>query len=158
MHKKFIKFSKRSNYFRSKDSILVMVQFGLIILHFISIDYSIINKELTVTEFLGLGVVSFGLILITLSLITLGRNLSPFPIPREKGNLITNGIYSRIRHPMYFGLISISTGNCFFNFSFMKLILALLLIIVLSIKIRIEEQYLLLRFPNYTIYKRKVKL
>ena len=158
MHKKFIKFSKRSNYFFSKDLILVIVQFGLIILHFISIDYSIINKDLTGTKFLGLGVVSFGLILISISLITLGRNLSPFPIPREKGNLITNGIYSRIRHPMYFGLISISTGNCFINSSFMKVILTLLLMIVISIKIKIEEQYLLLRFANYSMYKTKVKL
>ena len=158
MHKKLINFFKRSDYFLSKDLILVIVQFGLIILHFISIDYSIINKDLTGTKFLGLGVVSFGLILISISLITLGRNLSPFPIPREKGNLITNGIYSRIRHPMYFGLISISTGNCFINFSFMKVILTLLLMIVLSIKIKIEEQYLLVRFPNYSIYKSKVKL
>jgi len=158
MHKKFIKFSKRSNYFFSKDLILVIVQFGLIILHFISFDYSIINKELTVSEFLGLGFVSFGLILIMISLITLGRNFSPFPRAREKGNLITNGIYSRIRHPMYFGLISISTGNCFINSSFMKVILTLLLMIVISIKIKIEEQYLLLRFANYSIYKSKVKL
>ena len=158
MHKKLVNFSKRSNYFFSKDLILIIVQFVLIILHFISIDYSIINKELTVTELLGLFIVSFGLILITISLKTLGPNLSPFPKPRLKANLITNGIYSKIRHPMYFGLISISTGNCFINFTFMKLILTLLLMIVLSIKIKIEEQYLLLKFTNYSIYKSKVKI
>ncbi len=41
----------------------------------------------------------------TLGLLTLGRNLSPFPKPIEGGRLVTTGVYSIVRHPIYTGLI-----------------------------------------------------
>lgn len=34
---------------------------------------------------------------------TLGDNLTPFPVPKDDGELVTDGAYSYTRHPMYTG-------------------------------------------------------
>ena len=45
-----------------------------------------------------------GLGFAVLGSIALGRNLSPFPKPKEKGTLVESGIFSVVRHPIYSGL------------------------------------------------------
>lgn len=34
---------------------------------------------------------------------TLGDSLTPFPVPKDDGELVTDGAYSYTRHPMYTG-------------------------------------------------------
>lgn len=36
---------------------------------------------------------------------TLGDSLTPFPVPRDDGILVTDGAYSYTRHPMYTGML-----------------------------------------------------
>ena len=36
---------------------------------------------------------------------TLGDSLTPFPVPRDDGQLVTDGAYSYTRHPMYTGTL-----------------------------------------------------
>ena len=158
MINKLIESFQKEKLISIKDILLVIVQFGLIILHFLSFKSKDIFSGLTIENLFGLSLIISGLILIIISLNSLGQNISALPQPREKSNLITRGIYSWIRHPMYLGLISISLGNLFFNGSLSKLTLTILLIIVILIKVRYEEEYLIKRFPNYIKYKKKVKL
>ena len=55
-----------------------------------------------------------GLGFVVLGSIALGRNLSPFPKPKEKGTLVESGIFSVVRHPIYSGFsLPPSAGVCF---------------------------------------------
>ena len=38
------------------------------------------------------------------------RELGAYPVLRQKGNLVTTGIYSRVRHPMYLSNIFLAAG------------------------------------------------
>ena len=158
MNNKLIESFKEENRLWIRDIFLVLIQFGLIVLHFFSFKSADIFSELILTNIFGLNLIILGLILIIVSLKGLGPNITVFPKPRKRSNLISRGIYSRIRHPMYLGLIFISLGNLFINGSFLKLTLSILLIIVILIKIRYEEEYLIRRFPSYIKYKKKVRL
>ena len=141
-----------------KDYILFIAQFGLIILHLFSFEYTNFAKNSSAEKSFAFAFIICGSIIIIIAMIKLGRNISPLPRPRENSNLNTTGIYGYIRHPMYFGLILISVGNSIFNYSIYKIILTILLMITLTLKIKLEEKYLLDKFPNYSNYKKKVKL
>ncbi|MFA4819403.1 MAG: isoprenylcysteine carboxylmethyltransferase family protein [Candidatus Aenigmatarchaeota archaeon] len=58
-------------------------------------------------------------------------------------NLATNGIYSRIRHPIYYGRILFFIGIALFLKSIYGLVLTLLVILPLHIHIIREEEKLL---------------
>jgi protein-S-isoprenylcysteine O-methyltransferase Ste14 len=71
-----------------------------------------------------------------------------------EGDLITTGIYSIIRHPMYLGFILWLIGFPVYFESLFSLILSLLFIInVLSWRY-LEEKELEERFPGYLNYKK----
>ena len=142
------------------ELILVIFQFLIISLHFIKLEFlpkiEIINSNF-IFSFLGLLIIIIASIIMFLAIKDLGSNLSPFPRPIANGNLITSGIYSFIRHPMYYSLILISLGVFIINLSFYYLFLTLTLTLVIKFKIILEEQYLNKKFKNYLFYKDKVK-
>jgi protein-S-isoprenylcysteine O-methyltransferase Ste14 len=41
---------------------------------------------------------------------SLGRNLTPLPAPRDDGELVTSGIFARVRHPLYASVMAIGFG------------------------------------------------
>ena len=79
------------------------------------------------------------------------------PKPKENSILITNGIYSKLRHPMYYALIIISIGFLLKNLSIYNLTLTLLLGMVIKCKIKLEEEYLINKFKKYKTYRINVK-
>ena len=87
----------------------------------------------------------------------LGRNLSPFPRPKNNSNLVTKGIYRYMRHPMYYSLIFISFGVFITKLSIYFLFLLTSLVLVIKFKIDLEEKYLNNKFNNYLLYKNEVK-
>ena len=146
---------------RRKEFILVISQFIIIILHFIKFNF--FNQKLILKEFLIINYISNFLIIIALMLIIvsakeLGKSLSPMPRPKENSKLITSGIYSIFRHPMYYSLIIISFSLFIKSFSIYNLILSILLTFIITNKIKIEEEYLTKKFHNYTLYKNEVKI
>ena len=96
--------------------------------------------------------------LIIVSVKELGKSLSPMPRPKENSKLITSGIYSIFRHPMYYSLIIISFSLFIKSFSIYNLILSILLTFIITNKIKIEEEYLIRKFNNYTLYKKEIKI
>lgn len=59
----------------------------------------------------GPGLLLGGAIVSFLALVDLGSDsLSPFPDPPADGDLKTDGIYSKMRHPMYTSLIMVAGG------------------------------------------------
>ena len=144
----------------SNEIILVIFQFLIIILHFIKFE---IFNEIEIVQgnslfgFFGFIIIIFASIIMFLAIKELGSNLSPFPRPIANGNLITSGIYSFIRHPMYYSLILISFGVFIIKLSFYYLFLTTSLTLVIKFKIILEEHYLNNKFKNYLFYKDKVK-
>ena len=142
------------------EIILVILQFFIIILHFIKLQFLPKMEIIEVNSkfiFLGFLIIIIGLIVMLIAIKDLGSNLSPFPRPIVNGNLITSGIYRSIRHPMYYSLILISFGFFITQLSFYHLSLTISLALVIKYKIILEEKYLNKKFKNYFLYTEKVK-
>ena len=98
-----------------------------------------------------------GLVIAGLGIANLGRSLSALPRPSERAVLISQGIYSRIRHPIYAGLVCIALGWSMVTGSLVAFALSVVLAIVLDLKSRREEVWLLERFPDYAAYAARTK-
>ncbi len=72
-----------------------------------------------------------------------------------EGDLVTRGIYSKIRHPMYLAFIFWLAGFPVFCDSMYALILSLPLITNVLFWRSLEEKELLERFPGYEDYKKR---
>ncbi len=143
------------------EFLLVISQFIIIALHLIK--FNLFNQKLIQGEFLTIFYISnflitLALIIIVFSAKDLGKSLSPMPRPKENSKLITSGIYSFFRHPMYYSLIIISFSFFLKSLTIYSLILSILLTFIISNKIKIEEKYLTKKFDNYTLYKNEVKI
>ena len=145
---------------KSYEFSLVLLQFFIIILHFINLEF-IPKKEIMqvnfIFSFVGFLLIIISTIVMLISIKDLGSNLSPFPRPIVNGKLTTSGIYNFIRHPMYYSLILISFGFFITKLSFYHLCLTISLALIIKFKIILEEKYLNKKFKNYFIYTDKVK-
>ena len=142
------------------EIILVFLQFFIIILHFFKWEFIPEKQIIQITPFsyfVGFLIIIIAFIILLVSIKDLGRNLSPFPRPKNNSNLVTKGIYRFIRHPMYYSLIFISVGVFFIKLSSYYLFLSIILSLIIKFKIALEEQYLKNKFKNYLLYKNEVK-
>jgi len=142
------------------EVILVFLQFFIISLHFFKWEFIPEKQIIQVTPFsyfVGFLIIIIAFIILLVSIKDLGRNLSPFPRPKNNSNLVTKGIYRFIRHPMYYSVIFISVGVFFIKLSLYHLFLSISLSLVIKFKIALEEQYLNNKFKNYLLYKNEVK-
>lgn len=89
-------------------------------------------------------------------IVVLGRNRTPFPQPREGSELVQHGIYARVRHPLYTGVMLSSLGWALIWQSAAATVAALMLIPFFLAKARHEERCLCAKFPGYTDYARRV--
>jgi len=96
-----------------------------------------------------------GLTLGGLSFRALGRNFRIFAAPRRSGTLITSGIYSKLRHPMYTGVILMFLGYILFFGSLISVPLWIAFSILYIVKSVKEERILMDRFPEYEDYARR---
>ncbi len=86
----------------------------------------------------------------------LGKNRRPSPEPRTDSSLVTTGIYSIIRHPMYLSLIALGIGWSFIWMSMAALVASIVFAVFLDRKARLEEELLCERFPvEYKEYMKK---
>ena len=144
-----------------KEFLLVTSQFIIIALHFTR--FNILNQKLIQDQFLTINymanfLISLALIIIIFSVKDLWKSLSPMPRPKENSKLITSGIYSFFRHPMYYSLIVISFSFFIKSLTIYNLILSILLTFIISNKIKTEEEYLTIKFNEYASYKKDVKI
>lgn len=98
-----------------------------------------------------------GLFATTVGVMDLGSNLSPWPATTEDSSLVTEGIYEKLRHPIYAGLLYACVGMSMWSGSAMRLILSYGLYLVLEQKIQFEEDALLEKFDGYEDYMMKVE-
>ena len=142
------------------EIILVFLQFFIINLHFFQLEF-IPQKQIIqvspLSYLVGFFIIIIALIILSVAIKDLGRNLSPFPRPTNNSNLVTTGIYRFTRHPMYYSLIFISFGFFITKLSIYYLFLSISLALIIKFKIALEEQYLKNKFNNYLLYKNEVK-
>lgn len=108
-------------------------------------------------NFVGTIAITAGVVFMLYGLVSLGRNLSPFAAPRKKHKLVTTGMYSYVRHPLYSGLLLAAFGLAAITAHETRLVLALLLWCILEQKIVAEERYLLEHYQEYNQYRSDVK-
>ena len=89
--------------------------------------------------------------------LALGRSLTPFPHPSSRTQLVQEGIYGLIRHPLYTAVLAWSLGWAIFWLSWPAIVAACLLLPLLDSKARFEERALLQQFPEYASYQKRVK-
>ena len=80
------------NKIKLKDFLFVGIQFFLLAIFFVNFTNSDIN-EITFLKYPGLVISINGFLIILIAILQLNKNLTPFPTPIEKGNLIQIGLY-----------------------------------------------------------------
>ncbi|MBP8002736.1 MAG: isoprenylcysteine carboxylmethyltransferase family protein [Chloroflexi bacterium] len=111
----------------------------------------------TITLVLGLGLLALGAGMALIALANLGRNLSALPHPKDDAQMVEQGAYKLVRHPIYSGIIQGAIGYALLTASWLTLALALILLVFFDIKSRREEKYLGRKFSNYASYQQRVK-
>lgn len=105
---------------------------------------------------LGVAAIGGGVFLTRRAFSDLGASLSPFPKPKPDAELVREGIYAQVRHPIYGGLILVALGWATLTTNTTRLALAGALTAWLSAKARREEVWLLEQFPDYAAYREEV--
>ncbi|WP_194241020.1 methyltransferase family protein [Winogradskyella litoriviva] len=139
-----------------KDYIYVGIQLVLFVTYILPVRIIYINLPEWL-NYLGLFILSLGLVLGLLALFQLNKKLSPFPTPVLGGKLLTSGAYSISRHPIYTSVLAITFGFALYESSFFKFIIFLLLWLLFYFKSNYEEQLLKEKFLKYSDYKIKTK-
>lgn len=97
-----------------------------------------------------------GIVLGTISVLKLGKALTPNPIPRLDGHLETRGLYALVRHPIYSAVLLSMLGVVVWGAGVWHLVFFGLLLTLLGVKARAEERLLLERYPEYADYGARV--
>jgi protein-S-isoprenylcysteine O-methyltransferase Ste14 len=98
-----------------------------------------------------------GLILFIQSHRALGRNWSLDVVVQEKHQLIENGPYGYIRHPLYSGVLLMFMGMALYCGRTGCIILFVYCVFGVYFKSQMEERLLARTFPAYSEYKRRTK-
>lgn len=106
-------------------------------------------------SYLGLALIVMGVGVALFAFFGLGRALTASPIPKPDAQLVTTGLYARVRHPIYFGLILAAAGVVLDAGWWPQLAIAVMLYVLLNIKASFEEQLLAERYPEYREYAAK---
>ncbi|MBI4672104.1 MAG: isoprenylcysteine carboxylmethyltransferase family protein, partial [Chloroflexi bacterium] len=78
-----------------------------------------------------------------LGLLSLGSNLTPLPKPKGNNHfLVTSGVYSIVRHPIYSGVALAALGWTLWWGTLLGIALAIVLFIWFDLKSRREEKWL----------------
>ena len=103
----------------------------------------------------GVAVIALGAIILVTSFVRLGRSLTANPVPKDDGVLVTSGLYAKVRHPIYFGLLVLALGVVLDAGWWPQIIIALMLYFLLNIKAQFEEDLLRKKYPEYKAYALK---
>jgi protein-S-isoprenylcysteine O-methyltransferase Ste14 len=106
---------------------------------------------------IGAAVILGGGFLGALGILSLGKNLTPFPKPKEGGYLVSTGVYGWVRHPIYSGIIFGSLGWALLTDTLLGIGLAVVLFFFFDLKSRREEVWLIEAYPDYPAYQQQVK-
>lgn len=101
-------------------------------------------------------VLILGLIEVIWAFMQLRNFISVWPTPTDNSELVTWGVFAIVRHPIYSGIILITSGYAFYTADLYKLLISLALVILFYFKSAYEEKRLSERFKVYARYKKRV--
>ena len=104
----------------------------------------------------GIAIGVAGWALLVAGVVGLGNSLTPFPRPSERSTLRMRGAYRLVRHPIYGGSMLVALGWSLLSSPF-ALLATTFLAILFELKSRHEESMLVVRFPEYDTYRRRVR-
>ena len=151
------KYSNLKSVKQEKSFMLFVIPFYLCV-YLSPLEYILLKPELVMIRIVG-GYFIFYLAIITrfISYKTIGNNFSVGIEVKGDSNLMVNGIYKYIRHPLYFSIFMISvSGTIIFSCLFMW-IFVLLTFIGILIRIKKEESFLVMHYPEYKQYQQGTK-
>lgn len=102
----------------------------------------------------GVTLIVLSVAAVLLSFSGLRRSLTASPIPKSDGQLVTNGLYRFVRHPIYSAILLAAIGVLLDAGYWPQLPIALMLYLLLNQKANFEEELLLQRYPDYAKYQR----
>jgi len=145
-------FIKETMRIKFKDIIYVGIQFLLFAMYLFEVKK--LRFELPdIFDFIMQPLMVTGIAVILISLFQLNKNLSPFPSPKENSELITTGLFSKMRHPIYSGILLLAFSFALYQNSGFKILISFFLLILFYFKTGYEEKQLILKFPEYKNYK-----
>lgn len=134
----------------NKDLWFVGIQILLLCIYLLPVPiYLPLNNTINSA---GLIIAATGFLVVIIAVIQLNKNLTPFPTPKDSGELIKTGLYKFIRHPIYTGIILTVTGYGLYRESLWKLLVGILLWLLFYSKSRYEEALLKRRYKDYEDY------
>jgi protein-S-isoprenylcysteine O-methyltransferase Ste14 len=138
----------------SKDYWFVGIQFILFGAYMFDFFQPLAIPKLLAT--FGMLFAFIGFMITLLTVFELKSNLTVFPTPTEKAELLTHGFFRYSRHPIYSGILMVAFGYALYKYSIYKLLIAGLLFIWFYLKSTYEEKQLAQKFPSYKEYQCKV--
>jgi protein-S-isoprenylcysteine O-methyltransferase Ste14 len=115
------------------------------------------GTALLVSQVVGASLTVLGVVIGILGVRDLGDALTPLPYPKDGAPLVQTGMYSRVRHPLYVGIVVGALGWALFAASLLALGFTVALAVFLDLKARREEVWLREHYPMYSHYARRVK-
>jgi protein-S-isoprenylcysteine O-methyltransferase Ste14 len=109
------------------------------------------------TSALGLGLGLLGANQVRRGTRDLSANLTPLPFPSADAQLVETGIYAKVRHPIYGGIVLGGFGWALLTASPAVLALAAILVPFFWLKSSIEERWLEQRFAGYDAYRNRTR-
>ena len=82
----------------------------------------------------------------------LRKSFAVAPQPRDNVELIQNGIYEYIRHPMYSAVFFVTSGILIARYTPEAVIVAIVIVIFFAVKIHYEELALRKKYAGYDTY------
>jgi protein-S-isoprenylcysteine O-methyltransferase Ste14 len=105
----------------------------------------------------GLVLYGSGALTHLVSMATLGRSFSNQVELQAEHHLVTTGIYSFIRHPVYSGILHLTFSSAFMMNSLLALLPAAVVAWSVAGRIRREERFLVENLPGYREYMLRTK-
>jgi protein-S-isoprenylcysteine O-methyltransferase Ste14 len=110
-------------------------------------------REATSVRWSGLAVMSLGLALYFMGLVRLGLSWR-IGIDRERpGALVTSGLFARIRHPLYGGILLATLGMALVTPDVVSFAAMAAAWTAVPIQARLEEEFLASLYPEYAQYR-----
>lgn len=110
-----------------------------------------------VLEGAGMLLTATGIVLTVWGMHDLGSHLTPYPEPKKDNILATSGIYGKVRHPIYGGLILVVIGVTMIFLTALGLLILPAILVFFYLKSNHEEQRLLHKHPAYGSYTASTK-
>ena len=101
---------------------------------------------------LGVALSVAGLLLMLAAFLALRGVIQIAPEPKAGGHLVTSGVYSMLRHPIYTAILLVVIGLFLRKPTLLVAAAGILVIAFLLVKVRLEERLLLERYPDYAAY------